>query len=79
MVLRCPHWVTRRTTVLLRNQKAKRRADFPGKASGLGHAGMLLVRRVISWKGVARGFEMKILPLEPGISFPRHPRGFVHV
>lgn len=50
MVLRCPHWVTRRTTVLLRNQKAKRRADFPGKASGLGHAGMLLVIRVISWK-----------------------------
>lgn len=38
MVLRCPHWVTRRTTVLLRNQKAKRRADFPGKASGLEHA-----------------------------------------
>lgn len=38
MILRCPYWVTRRTTVLLRNQKARRRVDFPGKASGLGHA-----------------------------------------
>lgn len=70
MVLRCPHWVTRRTTVLLRNQKAKRRADFPGKASGLGHAGMLLIIRVISWKGVARGFKMKIFAPRAWYFFP---------